>query len=204
MKKSTRKKTPKTSSAAKGTSSGATLLLSGAHASQGPGIAMAIAEQLRTNVVRVDLSSVVSKHAGETEKQLKNAFDAAERSGAVLLFDDADALFGKRTKVGDAHDRYADSPSASLMKRLESHRGMAIFTAKLERELDPAFVRRFAAIEPPRVAKTKPAKKAKKAVKALKSNLDQAFTRRSTASGARRTTKKAAAKTSTRRAKPAR
>lgn len=204
MKKSTRKKPSRTASAARGSSSGATLLLSGAHASQGPGIAMAIAEQLRTNVVRVDLASVVSKHAGETEKQLKNAFDAAERSGAVLLFDDADALFGKRTKVGDAHDRFASSPSASLMKRLESHRGMAIFTAKLERDLDPAFVRRFATIDPPRAARAKPAAKAKKAVKSLAARLGPASARRASAGTAPRTTKKAASKARPRRKTPAR
>ena len=91
----------------------------------------------------VDLSQVVSKYIGETEKHLARLFDAAEDSGAVLLFDEADTLFGKRTEVRDSHDRYANLEVGYLLQRVESFRGLAILTTNARAALDPAFLRRL-------------------------------------------------------------
>src|SRR5438094_4027844 len=91
----------------------------------------------------VDISQVVSKWIGETEKHLAEAFDAAERSQAVLLFDEADALFGKRTEVSDAHDRYANLETAYLLMRLERFEGLAILSTNLRENIDRAFLRRL-------------------------------------------------------------
>jgi hypothetical protein len=102
-----------------------------------------IANDLSLDLYRVDLSATVSKYIGETEKNLARLFDAAEGSGAVLLFDEADALFGKRTEVRDSHDRYANVEVAYLLQRMESYRGLAILTTNLRSNLDRAFVRRL-------------------------------------------------------------
>jgi SpoVK/Ycf46/Vps4 family AAA+-type ATPase len=102
-----------------------------------------IANEARLDLYRIDLSSVVSKYIGETEKNLARLFDAAERSGAVLLFDEADALFGKRSEVKDSHDRYANIEVAYLLQRIESYRGLAILTTNLKNALDRAFLRRI-------------------------------------------------------------
>ena len=91
----------------------------------------------------VDLSQVVSKYIGETEKHLARLFDAAEDGGAVLLFDEADTLFGKRTEVRDSHDRYANLEVGYLLQRMESFRGLAILTTNARAALDPAFLRRL-------------------------------------------------------------
>jgi len=85
----------------------------------------------------------VSKYIGETEKNLSRLFDAAEASGAVLLFDEADALFGKRGEVKDGHDRYANLEVAYLLQRMESYRGLAILTTNLRSNVDRAFLRRL-------------------------------------------------------------
>jgi SpoVK/Ycf46/Vps4 family AAA+-type ATPase len=87
---------------------------------------------------------VVSKYVGETEKNLESIFRGAEQSNAVLLFDEADALFGKRSAVRDAHDRYANVEIAYLLQRLESYPGVAILTTNLSDNLDPSFARRLA------------------------------------------------------------
>jgi len=105
--------------------------------------AEAIANEARLDLYRIDLASVVSKYIGETEKNLSRLFDAAERSGAVLLFDEADALFGKRSEVKDSHDRYANIEVAYLLQRIESYRGLAILTSNLKSALDRAFLRRI-------------------------------------------------------------
>ena len=105
--------------------------------------AEAIAAEARLDLYRIDLASVVSKYIGETEKNLAKLFDAAERSGAVLLFDEADALFGKRSEVKDSHDRYANIEVAYLLQRIESYRGLAILTTNLKSALDRAFLRRL-------------------------------------------------------------
>jgi len=102
-----------------------------------------IAHQLRLDLYRVDLSATVSKYIGETEKNLRQIFDAAETGGAVLLFDEADALFGKRSEVTDARDRYANMEVAYLLQRIEAYRGLAILTTNLKDSLDQAFLRRI-------------------------------------------------------------
>jgi SpoVK/Ycf46/Vps4 family AAA+-type ATPase len=85
---------------------------------------------------------VVSKYIGETEKNLRRVFDAADHGAAVLLFDEADALFGKRTEVRDSHDRYANVEVSYLLQRMEAYRGMAILTTNMTEALDAAFLRR--------------------------------------------------------------
>jgi len=105
--------------------------------------AEAIAREVDLDLYRVDLASLVSKYIGETEKNLKRLFDAAELSGAVLLFDEADALFGKRSEVKDSHDRYANIEVAYLLQRIEAYRGLAVLTTNMKSALDRAFVRRI-------------------------------------------------------------
>jgi len=102
-----------------------------------------LAGELRLDLYRIDLSATVSKYIGETEKNLRRLFDAAEASGAVLLFDEADALFGRRGDVKDAHDRYANLEVAYLLQRMESYRGLALLTTNLRSNVDRAFVRRL-------------------------------------------------------------
>jgi hypothetical protein len=102
-----------------------------------------LARELRLELYRIDLSSVVSKYIGETEKNLARVFDAAEDSGAILLFDEADALFGKRSEVKDSHDRYANIEVSYLLQRMEAYRGLAILTTNQKAALDPAFLRRL-------------------------------------------------------------
>ncbi|MEM8933934.1 MAG: ATP-binding protein, partial [Acidobacteriota bacterium] len=105
-----------------------------------------LAGELELDLCRVDLSSVVSKYIGETEKNLRRVFDAAEEGGAVLLFDEADALFGKRSEVKDSHDRHANVEVSYLLQRMEAYRGVAILTSNLKDALDPAFLRRLSFI----------------------------------------------------------
>jgi len=102
-----------------------------------------IARDLKLNLYRIDLSAVVSKYIGETEKNLCQVFDAAEGSGAVLFFDEADALFGKRSEVKDSHDRYANIETSFLLQRMEEYRGLAILATNMKSALDTAFLRRL-------------------------------------------------------------
>ena len=102
-----------------------------------------LARELQLDLYRIDLSAVVSKYIGETEKNLRRVFDAAEDSGAILLFDEADALFGKRSEVKDSHDRYANIEVSYLLQRMEAYRGLAILTTNLKAALDAAFQRRL-------------------------------------------------------------
>ncbi len=102
-----------------------------------------LANELRLDLYRIDLAGVVSKYIGETEKNLRRVFDAAEDGGAILLFDEADALFGKRSEVKDSHDRYANIEVSYLLQRMEAYRGLAILTTNLKSALDPAFLRRL-------------------------------------------------------------
>ncbi|OUL31938.1 ATPase [Nostoc sp. RF31YmG] len=114
--------------------------------SSGTGKTMAaevLARELRLDLYRIDLSSVVSKYIGETEKNLRRVFDAAESSGVILLFDEADALFGKRSEVKDSHDRHANIEVSYLLQRMEAYRGLAILTTNLKDALDQAFLRRI-------------------------------------------------------------
>lgn len=114
--------------------------------SSGTGKTMAaevLARHLRLDLYRVDLSAVVSKYIGETEKNLRRVFDAGEEGGVVLLFDEADALFGKRTEVRDSHDRHANVEVSYLLQRVEAYRGLAILTTNMKDALDSAFLRRL-------------------------------------------------------------
>jgi ATPase family protein associated with various cellular activities (AAA)/winged helix domain-containing protein len=102
-----------------------------------------IADELRLHLYRIDLSAVVSKYIGETEKNLRRLFDAAEHGGAILLFDEADALFGKRSEVKDSHDHYANIEINYLLQRMEAFSGLAILATNMKSALDPAFMRRL-------------------------------------------------------------
>jgi len=114
--------------------------------SSGMGKTMAaevIAAELDLDLYRVDISSIVSKYIGETEKHLRVLFDAAEDGGAILLFDEADALFGRRSDVKDSHDRYSNIEVSYLLQRIETYSGLAILTTNMKAALDEAFVRRL-------------------------------------------------------------
>jgi hypothetical protein len=102
-----------------------------------------LANDLGLDLFRIDLSAVVSKYIGETEKNLCRLFDAFEEAGAILFFDEADALFGKRTEVRDSHDRYANIEVSYLLQRMESYRGLAILATNFKAALDAAFLRRL-------------------------------------------------------------
>ena len=105
--------------------------------------AQVLAKQLDVDLYRVDLSRVVSKYIGETEKNLGQLFDESHRSGAALFFDEADALFGKRSEVKDAHDRYANVEIGYLLQRMEEHDGIVILATNRKQDMDEAFTRRF-------------------------------------------------------------
>jgi hypothetical protein len=105
--------------------------------------AKTLARDLRKKLYRVDLGVVVSKYIGETEKNLRRVFAAAKESGAVLFFDEAHALFGKRTEVHDSHDRYANIEINYLLKRIEEYAGVAILATRKCAKIDNAFSRRF-------------------------------------------------------------
>jgi len=104
-----------------------------------------LGKKLGLDVYRIDLSRLVSKYIGETEKNLSKIFDRAERKGWILFFDEADALFGKRTSVSDAHDRYANQEVSYLLQRIEEYDGLVILATNLKNNLDEAFMRRFQA-----------------------------------------------------------
>jgi ATPase family associated with various cellular activities (AAA) len=122
---------------------GITALFSGVSGTGKTMAAEVLAGELELDLYRIDLSSVVSKYIGETEKNLRQVFDAADVGGAILLFDEADALFGKRTEVKDSHDRYANIEVSYLLQRMEAYRGLAILTTNLKDGVDPAFLRRL-------------------------------------------------------------
>jgi hypothetical protein len=102
-----------------------------------------VARELGVDLYAIDLSQVLSKYIGETEKNLAGVFDHAERAGGVLFFDEADALFGKRSEVRDSHDRYANVEVSYLLQRMEDYAGVAILATNLHRHMDAAFVRRL-------------------------------------------------------------
>lgn len=102
-----------------------------------------LALELDLDLYRIDLSAVVSKYIGETEKNLRQVFDSAEEGGVILLFDEADALFGKRSDVRDSHDRYANIEVSYLLQRMEAYQGLAILTTNLKSAIDRAFQRRL-------------------------------------------------------------
>ncbi len=122
---------------------GITALFAGASGTGKTLAAEVLAQELRLDLYRIDLSQVVSKYIGETEKNLRRVFAAAEEGGAILLFDEADALFGKRSEVRDSHDRYANIEVSYLLQRMEAYRGLAILTTNLKSAIDSAFLRRI-------------------------------------------------------------
>jgi hypothetical protein len=122
---------------------GLSALFAGASGTGKTMAAEVLANELQLDVYRIDLSQVVSKYIGETEKNLRRVFDAAEEGGAILLFDEADALFGKRSEVKDSHDRYANIEVSYLLQRMEAYRGLAILTTNMKSALDTAFLRRI-------------------------------------------------------------
>ena len=122
---------------------GISALFAGASGTGKTMAAEVLAHALRLDLYRIDLSSVVNKYIGETEKNLRRVFDAAEDGGAILFFDEADALFGKRSEVKDSHDRYANIEVAYLLQRMESYRGLSVLATNMKAALDPAFLRRI-------------------------------------------------------------
>ena len=105
--------------------------------------AQIIARQVQLDIYKIDLSSVVSKYIGETEKNLSKIFKEAETSNAILFFDEADALFGKRSQVKDAHDRYANIETGYLLQKMEEYEGVVILATNLSKNIDDAFLRRM-------------------------------------------------------------
>jgi SpoVK/Ycf46/Vps4 family AAA+-type ATPase len=105
--------------------------------------AQVLGAQLGLDLFRVDLATIVSKYIGETEKNLERIFTAADGSNAILFFDEADALFGKRSEVSDSHDRYANIEVAYLLQRMEAYPGAVILATNFRRNIDDAFVRRL-------------------------------------------------------------
>lgn len=149
--------------------SGAVIVLSGATPLRRQKAAEVLAEELQLHLAAVDLSAVVSKHAGETEKNVNRVFDMANRHGSILFFDEADALFGKRTQVQDAHDRYANTEVSHLLQCIENHQGLVILTTNGKSRIEEAFspekpviVLGGAAKKKPSKTKVKPASKPKK------------------------------------------
>ncbi|MBT2188103.1 ATP-binding protein [Sphingobium nicotianae] len=118
-------------------------LLAGASGTGRTLAAQSIARRLGRPVYRIDLASIASKYIGETEKALDRLFDATQAQSAILLLDEADALFGKRSEVRDAHDRYANIEVSYLLQRLEAYQGVVILAANARANLDPAFLRRL-------------------------------------------------------------
>lgn len=122
---------------------GLSALFAGASGTGKTMAAEVLAQELRLDLFRIDLSAVTSKYIGETEKNLQRIFDAAETGGTILLFDEADALFGKRTQVKDSRDRFANLEVSYLLQRMEVYQGLAILTTNLKDSIDQAFLRRI-------------------------------------------------------------
>jgi hypothetical protein len=129
--------------ALRGAPHGLTALFSGLSGTGKTLAARVLGDELGVEAYRIDLSAIVSKYIGETEKHLDEIFAAAARVNALLVFDEADAIFGRRSAVTDARDRYANLEVAFLLQRLETHDGVSILTTNLRQNLDPAFLRRF-------------------------------------------------------------
>jgi hypothetical protein len=128
--------------------SGVSALFAGASGTGKTLAAEVLAHELELDMYRIDLAGVVSKYIGETERNLRRVFDAAEEGGALLLFDEADALFGKRAEVKDSHDRYANIEVDYLLQRMEDYRGVAILATNQRHALDEAFLRRLRFVVP--------------------------------------------------------
>jgi SpoVK/Ycf46/Vps4 family AAA+-type ATPase len=124
-------------------SEGVTLLFAGPPGTGKTMAAEIIAGELGLDLFKIDLSTIVSKYIGETEKNLERIFTEAESSNAILFFDEADALFGKRSEVRDSHDRYANIEISYLLQRMEAYDGVTILATNLRANLDDAFTRRL-------------------------------------------------------------
>ncbi|MBL7495712.1 AAA family ATPase [Frankia sp. CNm7] len=124
---------------------GLTVLFAGPPGTGKTMAASVLANALGVDLYAIDLATTVSKYIGETEKNLARVFDAAADSNAILFFDEADALFGRRTQVRDAHDRYANIETSYLLQRIETHPGLVVLATNLRKNMDEAFVRRFRA-----------------------------------------------------------
>lgn len=122
---------------------GLNVLFSGAPGTGKTMAAEVLANEVKLDLYKIDLSSVVSKYIGETEKNLKKIFDEAETSNSILFFDEADALFGKRSEVKDAHDRYANIETAYLLQKMEEYEGVVILASNFRKNMDEAFLRRL-------------------------------------------------------------
>jgi SpoVK/Ycf46/Vps4 family AAA+-type ATPase len=122
-----------------GEPAGAVIVLSGATSLRRQKAAEVLAKELQLDLASVDLAAVVSKYIGETEKNLTRVFDMANRHGSILFFDEADALFGKRTQVHDAHDRYANAEAPYLLQCIENHQGLVILTTNGKSRIEDAF-----------------------------------------------------------------
>ncbi|WP_167541901.1 ATP-binding protein [Herbaspirillum rhizosphaerae] len=129
-----------------GYGTGTTVLFAGPSGTGKTMAAEVLAQALGLDLYRIDLAAVVSKYIGETEKNLDRLFNAADQANAVLFFDEADALFGKRTEVKDSHDRYANLEISYLLQKMEQYQGIAILASNLRQNLDEAFIRRLAFI----------------------------------------------------------
>lgn len=125
------------------TSKGLSMLFAGPSGTGKTMAAEVIAHDLALDLYKIDLSNIVSKYIGETEKNLAKIFTEAETSNAILFFDEADALFGKRSEVRDAHDRYANTEISYLLQRMEEYEGVVILTTNLSKNMDDAFIRRL-------------------------------------------------------------
>jgi len=125
---------------------GTCALLSGGSSADRALAAQVVADDARTQLYRVDLSAVVSKYIGETEKNLSRLFARATEANWILFFDEADALFGKRSDVHDSSDRYANLDTASLLRRIEQYPGVVLLATNAPDKVDPAFAKRCAAI----------------------------------------------------------
>jgi SpoVK/Ycf46/Vps4 family AAA+-type ATPase len=121
---------------------GVTVLFSGPRGTGKTLAAEVLASELRLELQKVDLSQVVSKFLGETEKNLSRIFDAAEASGSILFFDEADALFGRRSDVKDSHDRFANQEVQFLLQRIETHEGIAILATNCRKQMEPRLLER--------------------------------------------------------------
>lgn len=122
---------------------GLNVLFSGAPGTGKTMAAEVLANEVKLDLYKIDLSSLVSKYIGETEKNLKRIFDEAETSNSILFFDEADALFGKRSEVKDAHDRYANIETAYLLQKMEEYEGVVILASNFRKNMDDAFLRRL-------------------------------------------------------------
>lgn len=119
------------------------VLLTGPSGTDRTHAAEALAGAIGRDLMSVDLGRLVSRFVGETERNLDRLFATAEASGAVLFFDEADALFGKRSDVKDSHDRYANVEVSYLLQKIEGHRGLVILASSVRQKIDPAFIRRL-------------------------------------------------------------